>query len=84
MNKWIVVLVIYSVAIVTAHWLAPGALIFLGAPWSFLVVAFGWVIIHASGGNALDWLLLLSTLPNIILILRSVLLKQVNESIKVE
>lgn len=60
-----------------------GLLCILGLPWSFIVIIFGWLIIHTGSSNALEWLLLLSTVPNIVLILRSILLKFVKESIEV-
>jgi hypothetical protein len=79
-----VLLAIYLIAILGAFFIAPGGLIVLGFPWSILVVTFGWLIIHAGSGSVLDWALLLSTLPNLVVMSRWILMRYINESVSVD
>ena len=78
------VLVTYLVAVVVSFIFFPAFLTILGIPWSFAFVMLGWMIIHAGSGNALEWSLAISTIPNLFLLLRWILNGYVEESIAVD
>jgi hypothetical protein len=75
---------IYLAAVIVTFLVYSFGLFFLGLPWSFLVMFLGWVIIHAGSRDALEWMLLLSTLPNIILLTRWAFLGYVKYTTQVD
>lgn len=76
------VLVIYVFAIVIAFLVAPKVIFLLGLPWSAAAIMLQALVYHASSGDVLQWPLLF-TIPNLILLIRSVLLKHVRDGIPV-
>jgi hypothetical protein len=57
---------------------------FLGTPWFILTMPFLWIIGHNYGTSGLQWISLFCTIPNILLLIRWIAIRYVEEISEVE